>query len=311
MRATTSRSLRLRVGSTPRMLALAGVPLAWPWRQEQEQPCVGLRAHLVALAWARSARRGPGRRTRSTRPARSRPRRAATITQARSWTWCSWSRSPAGRLIAITRASWIAAQAPQADAVARPARRCPRSPCPGKIPPQAHARAVRTPQRTRPGGQGRRAREQQQRELQARERQRRPGLASRGALAGSSAICVSVWEALASGPEARLVGRRVRAHAAALPTRLRPLCAGGVRRPSCRRRTGIRSRCALRVGAWAAGTRRGRVPRRPAPARAPRVPPASARSAGAGSRTGGAGAAWTTSCAAWFTPPTTLSTPGT
>src|SRR6187397_80763 len=31
------------------MLALAGMPLAWPWRQEQEEPCVGLRAHLVAL----------------------------------------------------------------------------------------------------------------------------------------------------------------------------------------------------------------------------------------------------------------------
>ena len=30
---------------------------------------------------------------------------AATTIQARSWTWCSWSPSPAGRLIAITRAS--------------------------------------------------------------------------------------------------------------------------------------------------------------------------------------------------------------
>src|SRR5215207_29692 len=49
VRATTSRSLRLREGSTPRMLALARVPLAGPGRQEQYDARVARGAHLVAL----------------------------------------------------------------------------------------------------------------------------------------------------------------------------------------------------------------------------------------------------------------------
>src|SRR5919109_1282449 len=49
VRATTSRSLRLREGSTTRMLALARVPLARPWRQDQEDARVARSAHLVAL----------------------------------------------------------------------------------------------------------------------------------------------------------------------------------------------------------------------------------------------------------------------
>src|SRR5687767_8656211 len=49
VRATTSRSLRLREGSTSRMLALAGVPLARPGRQEQQQAGVARGAHLVPL----------------------------------------------------------------------------------------------------------------------------------------------------------------------------------------------------------------------------------------------------------------------
>src|SRR5215216_1827416 len=48
-RATTSRSLRLREGSTTGMLALARVPLAGPGRQEQEDARVARGAHLVTL----------------------------------------------------------------------------------------------------------------------------------------------------------------------------------------------------------------------------------------------------------------------
>src|SRR4051794_28763136 len=67
--ATISRSLRLRAGSipadsgrravgkrparpgaqAPRCLTLARVALAGPGRQQQDQPCVALRPHLVAL----------------------------------------------------------------------------------------------------------------------------------------------------------------------------------------------------------------------------------------------------------------------
>src|ERR687889_785231 len=48
--ATTSRSLRFREGSIrPRMLALAGMPLARPWGEQQDDACVGLSAHLVEL----------------------------------------------------------------------------------------------------------------------------------------------------------------------------------------------------------------------------------------------------------------------
>src|SRR5688572_16641194 len=49
VRATTSRSLRLREGSTPRMLALAGVPLTRPGRQEQQDARVARGAYLVAF----------------------------------------------------------------------------------------------------------------------------------------------------------------------------------------------------------------------------------------------------------------------
>src|SRR5919199_6713944 len=51
VRATTSRSLRLRVGSTHRMLAAAGMPLARPWRQEQQQAGIARGAHQAALLW--------------------------------------------------------------------------------------------------------------------------------------------------------------------------------------------------------------------------------------------------------------------
>src|SRR5215210_511159 len=49
VRATTRRSLRLRVGSTVRMLALAGMPLARPRGEEQQDARVARGAHLVAL----------------------------------------------------------------------------------------------------------------------------------------------------------------------------------------------------------------------------------------------------------------------
>src|SRR5215217_6075898 len=47
VRARTSRSLRLREGSTLRMLALAGMPLARPRSEEEEEPRVARGAHLV------------------------------------------------------------------------------------------------------------------------------------------------------------------------------------------------------------------------------------------------------------------------
>src|SRR5918997_4249420 len=47
--ATTSLSLRLREGSTSRMLAPAGMPLARPGREEQEEARVARGAHLMAL----------------------------------------------------------------------------------------------------------------------------------------------------------------------------------------------------------------------------------------------------------------------
>src|SRR5918997_1697871 len=48
-RATTSLSLRLREGSTSRMLALARMPLARPRSEEQQHAGVARRAHLVRL----------------------------------------------------------------------------------------------------------------------------------------------------------------------------------------------------------------------------------------------------------------------
>src|SRR5215218_8495735 len=48
--ATTSRSLRFREGSIrPRMLALAGMPLARPRGEQEDDARVGLGAHLVGL----------------------------------------------------------------------------------------------------------------------------------------------------------------------------------------------------------------------------------------------------------------------
>src|SRR5215204_5723924 len=48
-RATTSRSFRLREGSTPGMLALARVPLPRPGGEQEDEQRVALRAHLVRL----------------------------------------------------------------------------------------------------------------------------------------------------------------------------------------------------------------------------------------------------------------------
>ena len=86
------------------MLALAGMPLARPWGEQQNHARVGCRAHLVALLGSKCA-------TKPQPPATVLPSSStstspdATTIQARSWTWCSWSPSPASRLIAITRAS--------------------------------------------------------------------------------------------------------------------------------------------------------------------------------------------------------------
>src|SRR5215210_1214844 len=49
VRATTRRSPRLREGSTARMLALAGMPLARPRGEEEQDARVARGAHLVAL----------------------------------------------------------------------------------------------------------------------------------------------------------------------------------------------------------------------------------------------------------------------
>jgi hypothetical protein len=68
------------------------VTLPRPGREQQEQARVGDRTHLVTLA-RREAAEEAGAAAHG------------LASQARSWTWWSWSISPAGRAIVTARAS--------------------------------------------------------------------------------------------------------------------------------------------------------------------------------------------------------------